>query len=271
MNCIYLEHNAKAIEKFRKISSEICSMERVRCFSEYPPVLEDICKNHVDIVFIEMELPDTDVISLAQKIQELSKDLYIVFFVEHPDQAMKAFEAAADGCLLKTYCKEDLERQINLIRKKYHIEEYPKVYFQTIPRFELYVDNRLVPISKKKVKELLALLVDYAGSSLTCEQAINCIWEERLIDEGSQALLRMTAKRLREFLVQENISHILIEENGVRAIDMKYVDSDYYQILNGNEEAMKKYCGEYMREYSWAEITNAMLFQITGRLAEELL
>ena len=119
------------------------------------------------------------------------------------------------------------------------------------------------------MKELLALLVDFAGSSLTSEQAIDYLWENRPLDDRTKALMRMTAKRLREFLVKEKIDYILIEENGVRAIDIRCVDCDYYQILNGNKHAMKKYCGEYMVEYSWAETTNARLLEITGKLQQE--
>lgn len=144
-----------------------------------------------------------------------------------------------------------------------------RVYFQTMPHFELFVDGKLVPITQKKVKELLAILVDYAGSSVTSEQAINYMWENRLVDDKSKALLRVTASRLRDLLAQEKIEDILIEENGVRALDRKKVDCDYYQILDGNPEAMKRYHGEYMVEYSWAEDTNAKLARITGKEMSE--
>lgn len=270
MNLIYVESDAKMVEKFKRIAAEISGIEKTSCFSRSSDALEYIRKNQVDLAFMGMEMPDMDGISLAKQILEMNKDLHIVFISAHPAYALQAFEVAADGYLLQSYGKEALECQIRQIKRKFHMEERTRVYFQTIPRFELYVNGHLIPISKKRVKELLALLVDFAGSSVTSEQAINYLWEERPLDNSVKSLMRMTAKRLRELLEQEKIEHILIEENGVRAIDLRYVDCDYYQILNGDEEAMKKYHGEYMKEYSWAEATNATLARITGKLQEEL-
>lgn len=270
MNLVYVESDANLVEKFKKIAVEISGIEKVCCFSQGNDALEYIRENQVDIAFMEMEIPDMDGISLAKQMREVRKDLHIVFLSAHPAYALQAFEVAADGYLLQTYRTEELERQIRQIKSKFHLEERPQVYFQTIPRFDLYVDGHLIPISKKRVKELLALLVDFAGNGLNSEQAINRLWEDRPLDDNVKSLMRMTAKRLREFLEQEKIEHILIEENGVRAIDRRYVDCDYYRILDGDEEAMKKYHGEYMKEYSWAEITNATLERITGKLGEEL-
>lgn len=269
MHLIYVENDTKAIEKFKKISAEIPGIAKVCYFQRGSAALKYIRENQVDIVFMGTELPEMSGIMLARQVQQIREDLHIVFISEYSSYALQAFEVAADGYLLKSFQKEELEKQIRQIQRKFHMEERPRVYFQTIPRFELFVDDCLVPISKKKVKELLALLVDFAGCSLTSEQAINYLWEDRLLDDGVKALMRMTAKRLRDFLSQEKIDYILIEENGVRAIDIRYVQCDYYQILNGNEEVMKKYCGEYMTEYSWAETTNARLAQITGKLQEE--
>ena len=84
---------------------------------------------------------------------------------------------------------------------------------------KIYVDKNLLPIRRKKVKEYLALLVDYAGCTVTGEQAIAYLWEDRPNDEATKALMRMTAKRLRDVLIQKSIADILIEEKGVRAID----------------------------------------------------
>ena len=268
MHVIYVENDAKAIEKFEKISAEIPEIEKVCSFQQDSAALEYIREQQVDIVFLGMEPPEMNGISLARQLQEIKEDLHFVFISDRSVYALQAFEVAADGYLLNSYSREELENQIRNIQRKFHMEERPHVYFQTIPRFELFIDGHLIPISKKRVKELLALLVDFAGSSLTSEQAINYLWEDRPLDDGTKALMRMTAKRLREFLVQEKIDYILIEENGVRAIDTQCVDCDYYQILRGNKDVMKKYYGEYMVEYSWAETTNARLLEITGKLQE---
>ena len=107
-------------------------------------------------------------------------------------------------------------------------------------------------------------MVDFAGCTVTGEQAIAYLWEDRPNDESTRALMRMTAKRLRDVLREESIEDILIEEKGVRAIDISKVDCDYYMLMAGDRKMLKKYHGEYMAEYSWAEVTNARLAQIAG-------
>ena len=42
------------------------------------------------------------------------------------------------------------------------------------------------------------------------------------------------------------------------------MDCDYYDYLNGKAELSKLYHGEYMMQYSFAEVTNAELFAKTN-------
>ena len=39
------------------------------------------------------------------------------------------------------------------------------------------------------------------------------------------------------------------------------VDCDYYNFLRGNRSATNSYRGEYMTQYSWAEVTRSALRQ----------
>ena len=38
------------------------------------------------------------------------------------------------------------------------------------------------------------------------------------------------------------------------------VECDYYKYLNGEPNALNSYSGEYMMQYSWAEMTNGFLY-----------
>ncbi|MCR5367783.1 hypothetical protein [Eubacterium sp.] len=43
------------------------------------------------------------------------------------------------------------------------------------------------------------------------------------------------------------------------AIKRDMIDCDYYRMLGGDVNAVNSYHGEYMKQYSWAEYTNAKL------------
>ena len=57
-----------------------------------------------------------------------------------------------------------------------------------------------------------------------------------------------------------NCANILSQQRGLLGVYVELVDCDYYDYLNGKIELSKLYHGEYMAQYSFAEITNAELF-----------
>ena len=51
-----------------------------------------------------------------------------------------------------------------------------------------------------------------------------------------------------------------VEETG---IDVSKLHCDLYEFLKGSVDAVNSYAGEYMNNYSWAELTNARLYNGT--------
>ena len=110
----------------------------------------------------------------------------------------------------------------------------------------------------------LALLVDRAGAGVSTGEAIACLWPDRPNDHNTATLMRMTAMRLMEALRKAGAAQIIGVGNREKWIVRDLVDCDLYRILDGDSQAMRRYSGEYLREYAWAEQTNARLAQITG-------
>ena len=54
--------------------------------------------------------------------------------------------------------------------------------------------------------------------------------------------------------------NVIQQQKGMLGICVKDVDCDYYDYLNGKFPLEKLYHGEYMAQYSFAEVTNAELF-----------
>ncbi|MDO5345177.1 MAG: response regulator [Lachnospiraceae bacterium] len=271
MRIIYVNRDEQDARRFQKEAESLVEVEEVQIFFDEKAAVNYLLSNRADVAFFDISDAEINGILLAGRIRKIQPNLPIVFVSKYASYAMQAFEADADGYLLKPYSRTDLERQLKKVEKRYHIRSEPAVYFRTMPRFDLFVDGELVLITQKKVKELLALLVDFAGNSLTSEQAITYLWEDRPIDNHSKALLRVTAMRLRELLQQKKIDFILKEENGVRAIETSRVICDSYQMLAGIPEVIERYHGEYMVEYSWAEVGNARLSRIAEERKKEII
>ena len=107
------------------------------------------------------------------------------------------------------------------------------------------------------------MLVDRNGGSVSSGLAISLLWEDKPDDDKTRALYRMTLKRLREILSGAGIGFLLSPEgSSAKFIHTDAFHSDYERFLLGDSEAMARYNGEYMAEYSWAEDTNARLYQL---------
>ena len=63
--------------------------------------------------------------------------------------------------------------------------------------------------------------------------------------------------RLKSQLATESTSR----HHAAWALDTSKVDCDYYNFLRGDRSAFNSYRGEYMTQYSWAEVTRSALRQ----------
>ena len=203
-------------------------------------------------------MPEMNGIELAKKLKSIDQNIKIVFVTAYTEYALDAFGADAIDYLLKPYNQKMIQKVID---KSKLINAIPKnkVYFKTMPYFEMYVNETVFPINSGKPKELLALLADKNGAAVTAGYAIACLWEDRPYDDKTHSLYRMTCKRLKEILHNGGIDNIIITNGSQRYINTKLIDSDYIRLMNGDQKIAKAYGGEYMSEYSWAEDTNARI------------
>ena len=65
---------------------------------------------------------------------------------------------------------------------------------------------------------------------------------------------------LRATLKEIGKEDLLIRRSGMLAIRADQIECDYYRMLSGNPEAVNAYHGEYMSQYSWAEMTSGRLW-----------
>ena len=62
-------------------------------------------------------------------------------------------------------------------------------------------------------------------------------------------------------LEDAGVTGLLIRGRSTLALDTSKVDCDYYNFLRGSRSATNSYRGEYMTQYSWAEVTRSALRQ----------
>ncbi|MGN0607044.1 MAG: hypothetical protein ACI4JM_11025 [Oscillospiraceae bacterium] len=132
----------------------------------------------------------------------------------------------------------------------------------TFGNFEVYDSSgTLIHFKKKKSKQLFAYLVDNYGYPVTTADIVTDILEKPFNDINAikyvSTLIRSAIKTLEE----SGYKNVIIKEwNSVR-INPKMIDCDYYHLIEGDLSYCRLYHNEYMKEYSWAEETNAEIQQ----------
>lgn len=261
MRVICVDDEQPILDNFNHRVSGFTRIQSLQMFTDAKEALEWVKENPVDVAFLDIEMGGINGVDLARKFKEIDFDIRIFFVTAHEQYALDAFKVDALGYILKPYSRQDLLEafeKASLMGSR----KQKRVVIQTIPNFCVSVDGKNLHINRAKVEELFALLVDRAEVGVSARDAIDCLWPDRLIDDNTMALYRVTFHRLMDCLKEVGIDHIIENEARKKYIHMKDVDCDMYHILAGDRDSIQNYSGEYLKEYSWAESRNAQINSI---------
>ena len=258
MHVIYVDDEKPALDNFRLTVADFTEIDSLELFQNGDDAVEWMKKHAADVAFLDMEMPGGNGITLAKRLKAVNENLRVVFVTAYSQFALDAFGVDAIGYILKPYTKQEVHKEL---RKAAMVRPLPskRVVIDTMPNFVVSVDGNVLTLGRTKPEELLALLVDHGEAGVTVGEAIACLWPERTNDDNTQSLYRVTFKRLMDALKEAGIDDIIVSEGRKKYIRMDQVECDLYRILSGDADAVKRYTGEYLREYSWAEVRNAQL------------
>ncbi|MBR2875961.1 MAG: response regulator [Clostridia bacterium] len=252
-----------ALEDFEDTCREVGITDEIVKFNNPIEALGFVACNKVDIAFLDIEMPVIKGIELARRIKETSKNTRIIFATGYSDYALEAFKVDAVDYVLKPYEPERISQAYAKALLVKDVEVKSHIFIKTFGYFDVFVDGKSVSFSSAKSKELLALLIDRNGGTVSTEQAIQVLWEGREYNETVQSLFRKVLKSLRMTLEEAGISEILIDSRNQRSIDKTTFTCDYYELLDTNDSS--KFFGKYMEQYDWAKATESEIEKLIGR------
>ncbi len=213
----------------------------------------------LDYAFLDIRLRGGNGIDVAKEIKKLKPKTKILFCTAYSDRAIDAFGVNAVGYLLKPITPEKIRNSLEQLSLMFsNIGDIPtekKVEIKTFGNFDVFVDKKPIHWKRLKAKELLALLVDKKGTSVTNVEIAIALWE----DDNKVKSVPTIISSLRHTLKDYGVEDILIRSRNHTAIDTTKVLCDVYEFYDGKATALNLYQGEYMANYSWAEFTNAYL------------
>lgn len=230
---------------------DLPDFEIVGKFTDPIEALNYAKENNVEFALLDIDMPEMNGFELAQNLRQIRQDIIIVFVTAHPKFAVDALKMKADYMIFKPFNQDDitdvLERAKLLVKR-----QKKRYYFQTFGAFEMTVDNEQVKFRSGKAKELMALCVFKEGYPISIHEMVNYLWEnESTMNYG--AGYRRTIKELSDTLKDYDAEELLQRSRGSIQIKIELTDSDYTAFMNGDMDAICKFQGEYMTQYSWAE------------------
>ena len=142
--------------------------------------------------------------------------------------------------------------------------ESPRLFVRCFGNFQVFLngESRQLVFPSAKSAELFAYLIDRNGAVCTNAEILSALWEDDGADEHSHmSYFKKIRRELEKTLAGCGCRDVLFRVWGGLGIIPEKVSCDYYEYLRkpDNLRTARTYRGEYMSQYSWAEVTHAAL------------
>lgn len=259
MNILIVDDEKIILKDLREMVSEINPKAKLICCMSSKEALKAMEDNRIDIALLDVAMPVKNGVELAKELKMLEPKLNIIFITGYSEYAVDAVNLHASGYLLKPVRKSELEEALENLR---HPIEYEngKIEVHCFGNFDVYMNGKLISFSRSRTKELLAYLIDRRGASANTDEICAVLFEDEAGRELNKHYFRNLISDLKRTLDKNGAKNVLIKTRNSFAVNTDNVECDYYKYLNGEPNALNSYSGEYMMQYSWAEMTNGFLY-----------
>ncbi|MBL4593625.1 MAG: response regulator transcription factor [Flavobacteriales bacterium] len=151
--------------------------------------INNIFKNHPDIILLDLQIDNSDGIELCNQLKsENSLNSFIVLFSEHNDEYIQiaAFKAGADDYIIKPIkdhlllkkIKSLLKRKIlNLVSSQPRILSYKNLKIDK-ERYLIFIDGKSISLPRKEF-EMLYLLMSSPQKVFSREEIYQKVWKKK--------------------------------------------------------------------------------------------
>lgn len=240
--------------------------------------LDQLRKHKIDIVFCDVDMPGMNGLRLAEEMKKISPDTQLIFATGYAHYSLDAWNTIAKAFILKPVGAEDIRKALDKVTLSKEKEEAVKkaavaddrrqkaggkdITVMCFGNFDLMYNGQHVHFSRKKSKEMLAYLIDRKGAMVSTDEIRAILWEEEDDSEEKKGYVRVLANDIRRSFESLGITDVIINNQNSYAIDKSRIACDYYDMLDNVPGARDKFAGEYMNQFSWAEMTLGHLLEL---------
>lgn len=240
-------------------------------YTSFEEAMEGIKKYNPKIVFLDIEMPNTNGLDGAKIIKKLFPETIIIFTTAYEQYAIKAFEVDAMDYLLKPINKDRFDMTIKKVISKL---DYYGNYFllnknriHTFDSFQLVINDLTVTFRTSKTKELLAFLV-HSNKYIHRDKIIDALWGDEKDKTTASNLLNVTFTYLRKIFKAYDMENTIEHKDNQYRLNCSDIITDFsvfekavthpvdWDTVKSVEEDIKVYTGEYLGQdyFDWAEV-----------------
>ena len=222
---------------------------------DYDSAVEQIKSNKINVAFLDINMPGKTGLELAQAIKSYDTDINIIMVTAYKEYALDALRLYVSAYLLKPVDDNELREALKNLRKPVSEaqDSRKKLNVKCFGNFEVFADDKAIKFSRQKGKELFAYLVCLKGTSATRGELCANLFEENN-EKKSFEHLKKAVQSLKNDFSKYHFEEVLVHSRNAYSVNTNLIQCDYYDYLNRKPEAQKLYRGEFIKQYSWAEI-----------------
>lgn len=259
MNFLLVDDEPGALEVLVQAAREAAPKAGLFAFDRPSAALECAGRQHIDVAFLDIDMGGQSGLELAQRLKALDDDINIVFVTVHSNFAVDAFALHASGYLLKPASGADIKQALENLRRPPRPVAGARLCVRTFGNFEVLLGGKPLHFPRSKAKELLAYLVHKRGTGCGAKEIASVLYEDQAYTLSVQRQVQTVIHTLVKTLKDAGCGDVLLRSYNNLAVDTEKIDCDYYRLLDGEAGAARRYTGEYLANYSWAEFTSGYL------------
>ena len=261
MHILAIDDEQSALNVLVGAIEEAVPTATVHAFRTPVEAFDFVKETKCEVAFLDIQMREMSGIVLARKLKEIYPKINIVFVTGYSQYANEAFSLHASGYVYKPVTADKISVEMENLRNPVKWKK-SGVCVNTFGSFELIVNGQEVAFGREKAKEMLAYLVDKQGKSATRKELAAVLFEREDYSRATQNYLSKIIKELVSTLERVSADGILKRGINSYSIDVDEVQCDLYEYEkeDATPDELNRFHGEYMKQYSWAEVTLARLF-----------
>ena len=261
MKAILVDDEALALRRLAGLLTELEDMEICGVFSTALEALDYIDRNPVDVVFLDISMPEMNGMEMANRLMDRDNTVQIVFVTGYEEYAVDAFELDAADYLLKPISRERLAKTVKRLKGNGK-RSGQRLRVTCFGGFRIVTESgETIQWRTPKVEELFAFLICRRCTSR--EEIADILWDGLNPDKAMRNL-NTTLYYVRKALQTYGMEECVITRHRELVIDTNKLSCDLYEFealqKEGKQlkEAWKKfnrlYTGELFKgkTYEWS-------------------